>query len=636
MPEWLRGRGISGEYGFINTKTGEFRTTLPNSVQEKKQEISKQRKAVLKTHSARQAKFQDGDGKRRNHSDETIKKTINIPILTMNSDGTFSNNYINSLAPAESSLSTEDPITEFYIGNKVLTPAFTAMTRGVEYGLGRYGSGQLQNWARGRVISRNINESINEGINNTVLSTLPQKELVNRIKFGDVDAYTFVPGYGYKKVIKEPLTSLKFFERPTSKLTQAERAGVSKADRFVRPFKVNNYPGYQLGLLMRGSPLERQLSKSGLINVNNILNLSKKESKADQYIIQKVLNEQFTGQKNIPYNKFKQAVQKELVNYEQVPDTRFQDYGLNRLYMGYTDGDLQLNTFTLQSSRIPVGNGKHYNTSTLGHIRTFTDKRNPKTLNVLESQSDWGQSKYVSSPRPYTGMSSYLNNPEEYRKFIDRHKRLLQEMKDNLQDYSTGAIERQEQNIAHHESILQEMLLGKQNNLQTQYLHDNYISRQLQELLKYGAKNKYNNVRFPTPNTAATIEGYEPNLSKQYIDLQNRLANLETKYSLNQLPNEIDIRTGQSVFYTPERRMFEINKIKSEIKKLEESGKMYEYSPEHQTILNKYAGFPKLWQKKYKTPVRTVTDLENNTWYEVDIPEGYLNKEWKFKQGGKL
>ena len=82
--------------------------------------------------------------------------------------------------------------------------------------------------------------------------------------------------------------------------------------------------------------------------------------------------------------------------------------------------------------------------------------------------------------------------------------------------------------------------------------------------------------------------------------------------------------------------MFEINKIKSEIKKLEESGKIYEYSPAHQTILNKYAGFPKLWQKKYKTPVRTVTDLENNTWYEVDIPEGYLNKEWKFKQGGKL
>ena len=160
IPRWIKSRGINGEYGFINTKTGEFRTTLPNSVQEKKQEISKQRKAALRMHSARQAKFEEKESKRRNHSDETIKKTINIPIITMNSNGTFSNNYINSLAPAESSLSTEDPITEFYTGSKLLTPAFTAITRGVEYGLGRYGSGQLQNWARGRVISRNLTEDL--------------------------------------------------------------------------------------------------------------------------------------------------------------------------------------------------------------------------------------------------------------------------------------------------------------------------------------------------------------------------------------------------------------------------------------------------------------------------------------------
>ncbi len=159
---WIKGRGISGEYGFINTKTGEFRTTLPNSVQEKKQEISKQRKAALRMHSARQAKFEEGDGKRRNHSDETIKKTINIPIITMNPNRTFSNNYINSLAPAESSLSTEDPITEFYIGNKILIPAFTAITRGVKYGLGRYGSGQLQNWARNRVVNRELNRAFDK------------------------------------------------------------------------------------------------------------------------------------------------------------------------------------------------------------------------------------------------------------------------------------------------------------------------------------------------------------------------------------------------------------------------------------------------------------------------------------------
>jgi len=61
------------------------------------------------------------------------------------------------------------------------------------------------------------------------------------------------------------------------------------------------------------------------------------------------------------------------------------------------------------------------------------------------------------------------------------------------------------------------------------------------------------------------------------------------------------------------------------------------YKPEHQTILKKYEGFPKLFNKLYKDyPVRTVTDPKGNTWYEVDVPKGYLSREWKFKKGGKL
>jgi len=49
-------------------------------------------------------------------------------------------------------------------------------------------------------------------------------------------AYRWVPGYGYKKVTQEPSTSLKFFERKLSKLSEAERAGVPKRER-NQPFK---------------------------------------------------------------------------------------------------------------------------------------------------------------------------------------------------------------------------------------------------------------------------------------------------------------------------------------------------------------------------------------------------------------
>ena len=62
-----------------------------------------------------------------------------------------------------------------------------------------------------------------------------------------------------------------------------------------------------------------------------------------------------------------------------------------------------------------------------------------------------------------------------------------------------------------------------------------------------------------------------------------------------------------------------------------------EYMPEHQTILKKYADFPRMFGKLFKgQEVRTITDPKGNTWYEVDIPENFLNMEWQFKNGGKI
>ena len=44
-------------------------------------------------------------------------------------------------------------------------------------------------------------------------------------------AYTWSPGYGYKQVVEEPSTSLKFFERKPSRISFAERLGIPKGDR---------------------------------------------------------------------------------------------------------------------------------------------------------------------------------------------------------------------------------------------------------------------------------------------------------------------------------------------------------------------------------------------------------------------
>ena len=43
--------------------------------------------------------------------------------------------------------------------------------------------------------------------------------------------YNWKPGYGYKKITQEPSTSLAFFERKPSKITEAEKFGLNKHDR---------------------------------------------------------------------------------------------------------------------------------------------------------------------------------------------------------------------------------------------------------------------------------------------------------------------------------------------------------------------------------------------------------------------
>ena len=58
---------------------------------------------------------------------------------------------------------------------------------------------------------------------------------------------------------------------------------------------------------------------------------------------------------------------------------------------------------------------------------------------------------------------------------------------------------------------------------------------------------------------------------------------------------------------------------------------------DYEDILRKYTEFPKQFKKLYKNAdVRTVTDPKGNTWYEVDIPENYLQQEWAYKHGGLL
>ena len=460
--------------------------------------------------------------------------------------------------------------------------------------------------------------------------------------------------------------------------------------------------GYMLKSLMRGNPLEKQISKQGTVSVNNIRALINKGSKVEQAVVDKVLaSEEFAGKKAIDYNKFRKAVQDELIIYDRTPDSRWEDYGMRRIGLEPEDTDFTMplvtgpqreimsdfikdtgsewrinyrnmhpvfvdkknrvipksdvdkyyvkwlnekgidyveasgttpETFTFSSTRIPSGSAKHYNENTLGHSRTYTTADEPDVLHVMESQSDWAQS------------------PQKMRRAaLDSYSGL------NGTDWLT-----------------------LYSDAQANYLADNYTSRQIQENLRYAAEKGQKKMRYPTRETAAKIEGYSksrsqaladnPKLQEKYDDLRSELAKAESEIYKKYVPEgyidpsmrdidygdfgirmsdeDIQIRLAQeraseAFDKTPEHKKMvdEIIAVREKINpdRWLEENVPEAYLKEHETILKKYDAFPKQYQKLFKgADVRIVTDHKGNTWYEVDVPENYLQQEWAYADGGHL
>ena len=83
---------------------------------------------------------------------------------------------------------------------------------------------------------------------------------------------------------------------------------------------------------------------------------------------------------------------------------------------------------------------------------------------------------------------------------------------------------------------------------QRNYLTDNYLQRQLQENLLYAAENGLKKMRYPTPETAANIEGYPKNMpiknsaldfwNQRKTELYNEMTNKHILTCLVEIPGE--------------------------------------------------------------------------------------------------
>ena len=146
---WIRDRDINGNYGYRNIKTGEFRTTLSNSKEENRQNQARLNKAILRTYSTKQQNYKDNDAKKRNHSDETIKKTVNIPYLTSDKQGNLQEGTVKTLAPEEDSAQIDNTLEGLLIGDKV----FRLGSGITKLALTKTGSNGLAHWARNSLVN---------------------------------------------------------------------------------------------------------------------------------------------------------------------------------------------------------------------------------------------------------------------------------------------------------------------------------------------------------------------------------------------------------------------------------------------------------------------------------------------------
>lgn len=402
---------------------------------------------------------------------------------------------------------------------------------------------------------------------------------------------------------------------------------------------------------MKGSQLERQLSKTGTININSLQAYLNKASKLEQDVVGKLLNSKFHGQKNINYNELKKAVSEELISYSRKPQTNYATYGMKRLGFDekqIPDGvggivtyspEVKTQTFTFESPRIPGGNAKHYDETTLGHSRTYITPDEPDVLHVMESQSDWAQSKDAPDLRAYypeeqTGVNWIIKRIlEPYReKFITAYPQFTKHYDDYIQAGRLGQNPKLDEGFEdaieqmlpydHIEKIINRYarIKARKNLDQYNYLQQNYLPRQLQENMIFAAEQGQKKMRYPTSETAAKIEGYKKENRSQLLNLRRLMEKAQK-----------DFENGVIEYQEYEKLS---NDLLRQMREAQNSG---QYSPEHQTILKKYADFPKMFNKLFKgKEVRIVTDPKGNTWYEVDIPENFLESEWQFKKGGKI
>ncbi len=449
------------------------------------------------------------------------------------------------------------------------------------------------------------------------------------------------------------VNNLRNVKLPSPKMDPNKLAATYRTELISNPPK----PSLQIKSTMPGGPFEKQLSKTGEINVKNIqAHINKADvSKQDKFILQKTLDENFAGQTKINYEDFKTAVSENLAPLKKTIVGDHASFGINRL-----------NYKT--SSNLPVAQKVEKNSLNQTLKRIDNDIKNiDYELNNLQRQRENRNileridpiSNYVGKGSHMQWEIKYLKGRKEKllkekqslikndpNKIVDLNETVLYGNADELGRGSGIHFENNPETLGHSRVIVTGEEPEVMHFIETQSdwaQHGRKIdvnrtkrliekkNKELESSKKYqkdvkDAYEKGENFE-GYPVHSYQVEGVERRVidrQNELIELQSRLKNPDQKNFLLDFHQERLLQ--ENMLHAAENGNTIVRYPTSET-----AAKIQGYTPEIiekqpslQTIMNKYKNTPKTVKKILGVDVKILNDVKGNSWYEWSIPEDFL------------
>jgi hypothetical protein len=488
--------------------------------------------------------------------------------------------------------------------------------------------------------------------------------------------------------IEYPVTSNKFLYGPHNSFGKMEQGVVTDTYRGMPPgtntytstlpsyasFPNNNIvqswvaqelPGLHINSTLTGSPLEKQLSKTGDININSIKSYIGKADigQQDKFIIDKVLNEKFSGATKINYNDFRKAVSEELVPLERniINNYEHNNWGLGKL--GYPSAKKSSFDAAIKNSKQEIDRLENL-LKDKGNIEPTSWETSDQIRQRLQLQLDDIKTQYAKSIAEYENLplensSITYSNQSKFGKGSADH------FDESTLGHARTLVSKEEPDVMH---ILEQQSDywqkgGKQKQFdlerykevlarhETNYLNDLKVLKKLKETKKDYAGNTKSDYE---------IQQFEDIINKKGAELQLRKGDIANPIQKEFLGKNYQERLLQeNVAYAAEQGKSKMRyptsetaaKIQGYTKKVvgatedwggpmsNQGSVLTDYSSENKTILKKYEDTPKMIKKVLGVEPKVVTDPKGNTWYEFDIPDAAKKGKFEikaFKNGGPI